>query len=78
MIFRSSYFQQIEEDVHKYSKQITEMKSSISNFKTNDMRELVNLHNAIESVLEHLTDESQVSSIHTRTQYIMSIMASYL
>ncbi|XP_028775516.1 uncharacterized protein At4g04980-like [Neltuma alba] len=62
MTRRSSYFQQIEEDVKKYSKQITEMRSSISNFKTNDMTELVNFHKVIESVLENLTDESQVLS----------------
>ncbi|KAK4271497.1 hypothetical protein QN277_020186 [Acacia crassicarpa] len=62
MTRRSSYFQQIEEDVKKYSKQITEMRSSISNFKTNDMIELANFHKAIESVLENLTDESQVFS----------------
>ncbi|XP_054801130.1 uncharacterized protein At4g04980 isoform X2 [Prosopis cineraria] len=62
MTRRSSYFQQIEEDVQKYAKQITELTSSISNFKTNDMTKLVSFHKVIESVLENLIDESQVLS----------------
>ena len=61
LLIRSSYFQQIEEDVRKYSKEITELRSSISNFKTKEMTELVKFHKVIESVLENLTDESQVS-----------------
>jgi len=58
---RSSYFQQIEEDVQRYTKQITELRSAITNFKTKDMIELVKFHKDVESVLENLTDESQVS-----------------
>ncbi|KAF7803501.1 hypothetical protein G2W53_042612 [Senna tora] len=37
-------------------------RTSISNFKTKDMTELVNFHKDVESVLENLTDESQVLS----------------
>ncbi|TXG47343.1 hypothetical protein EZV62_026637 [Acer yangbiense] len=60
MTKRSAYFQQIEEDVRNYSKSITEMKSSISTFQTKDMDELAKFHKQVESVLEKLTDESQV------------------
>jgi len=58
---RSSYFQQIEEDVQRYTKQIIELRSAITSFKTTDMIELVKFHKDVESVLENLTDESQVS-----------------
>jgi len=60
---RSSYFQQIEEDVQKYTKHIIELRSSITNFKTKEMTELIKFHKEVESVLEKLTDESQVSLI---------------
>ncbi|XP_057433780.1 uncharacterized protein At4g04980-like isoform X2 [Lotus japonicus] len=62
MTKRSSYFQQIEADVQKYTKQIIELRSSITNFKTKDMTELIKFHKDAESVLENLTDESQVLS----------------
>ncbi|KAM3700255.1 hypothetical protein ACJW30_05G084400 [Castanea mollissima] len=57
---RSAYFQQIEEDVKKYAKSITELRSVISTFKTKDMAELIKFHKNVESILETLTDESQV------------------
>ena len=62
MTKRSSYFIQIEEDVQKYTKQIIELRSKITNFKTNDMTELSKFHRDVESILENLTDESQVLS----------------
>ncbi|XP_061349458.1 uncharacterized protein At4g04980-like [Gastrolobium bilobum] len=62
MTKRSSYFQQIEEDVQKYTKQIIELRPKISNFNTKDMKELIKFHKDVESVLEKLTDESQVLS----------------
>lgn len=36
------------------------MKAKISTFKNKDMADLLKFHEDIESVLEHLTDESQV------------------
>ncbi|OMO93919.1 hypothetical protein CCACVL1_06281 [Corchorus capsularis] len=60
MTRRSAYFQQIEQDVQKYAKAITEIKTSISTFKTTDMTELLKFHKNVESVLEKLTDETQV------------------
>ncbi|OIW13679.1 hypothetical protein TanjilG_08021 [Lupinus angustifolius] len=62
MAKRSSYFQQIEEDVQKYTKQIIELRPSITNFKTNEMTKLIKFHRDVESILENLTDESQVLS----------------
>ncbi|CAI8591197.1 unnamed protein product [Vicia faba] len=62
MTKRSSYFQQIEEDVQKYTKHITELRSTITKFKTSEMTELIKFHKDVESVLENLTDESQVLS----------------
>ncbi|XP_068466950.1 uncharacterized protein At4g04980-like isoform X2 [Phaseolus vulgaris] len=62
MTKRSSYFQQIEEDVQNYTKQILELRSTITNFKTKDMTELAKFHKDVELVLENLTDESQVLS----------------
>ncbi|XP_050149153.1 uncharacterized protein At4g04980-like isoform X1 [Malus sylvestris] len=59
---RSAYFQQIEEDVQKYAKPIMEMRTTLGSFKTKDMNELMQFHKKVESVLEHLTDESQVLS----------------
>ncbi|XWS15709.1 hypothetical protein CRYUN_Cryun34aG0025200 [Craigia yunnanensis] len=60
MTKRSAYFQQIEEDVEKYAKSITELKTAISTFKTKDMTELLKFHKHAESFLENLTDETQV------------------
>ncbi|KAJ0018571.1 hypothetical protein Pint_10664 [Pistacia integerrima] len=60
MTKRSAYFQKIEEDVQKYAKPITELKSSISTFQTKDMAELLKFQKQVESLLENLTDESQV------------------
>ncbi|XP_058756116.1 uncharacterized protein At4g04980-like [Vicia villosa] len=62
MTKRSSYFLQIEEDVQKYTKNIIELRSTITNFKTSEMTELIKFHKDVESVLENLTDESQVLS----------------
>ncbi|KAF3337082.1 formin-like protein 14 [Carex littledalei] len=60
MTKRSSYFQQIEEDVEKYAKPILQLKGEISSFQTKDMAELVKFHKHVEKCLECLTDESQV------------------
>ncbi|KAG5234924.1 RNA-binding protein [Salix suchowensis] len=57
---RSAYFQQIEEDVQKHAKAITELKATISSFKTKDLSELIKFHKHVESILENLTDETQV------------------
>ncbi|CAN1221863.1 Uncharacterized protein At4g04980 [Linum grandiflorum] len=57
---RSAYFRQIQEDVQTYAEEINMLKREISSFKTKDMTELVNFYNHVESVLENLTDESQV------------------
>ncbi|CAL0331407.1 unnamed protein product [Lupinus luteus] len=59
---RSSYFQQIEEDVQKYTQEIINLRSTITDFKTKDMTELSKFHKDVETVLENLTDESQVLS----------------
>ncbi|GMI72802.1 hypothetical protein HRI_000949500 [Hibiscus trionum] len=60
MTKRSTYFIQIEEDIKKYEQSIKELKTSISTFKTSDMSELIKFHKYVESILENLTDESQV------------------
>lgn len=60
MTKRSAYFQQIEEDVHKHSKSILEIKAAINSFKTEDMSELVKFHRHVEQHLEKLSDETQV------------------
>ncbi|ONK65985.1 uncharacterized protein A4U43_C06F3000 [Asparagus officinalis] len=57
---RSSYFQQIEEDVKNHSAAILELKSSIGSFRTKDMTDLTKFHKQVELHLEKLTDESQV------------------
>ncbi|XP_061982779.1 uncharacterized protein At4g04980-like [Populus nigra] len=57
---RSAYFQQIEEDVQKHAKAVTELKATISSFKTKDLTELIKFHKHVESILENLTDETQV------------------
>ncbi|PRQ30193.1 hypothetical protein RchiOBHm_Chr5g0021911 [Rosa chinensis] len=58
----SAYFQQIEEDVLQYSKALTDMRTTLSFFQTKDMNELLEFHKKLESILEHLTDETQVLS----------------
>lgn len=63
LTLRSAYFQQIEEDVEKHAKSIAELKSSISTFQTKDMAELFKFQKHVESILEKLTDESQVNKI---------------
>ncbi|XP_038690441.1 uncharacterized protein At4g04980 [Tripterygium wilfordii] len=60
MAKRSSYFQQIEEDVQKHAKSINQLKSALSTFQTKDMAELLKFHKHVESILEALTDETQV------------------
>ncbi|KAI7736261.1 hypothetical protein M8C21_022711, partial [Ambrosia artemisiifolia] len=60
MTRRSSYFQQIEEDVINYSNSIKEVKAALITFQTTDMDELLNFHKFVESHLEKLTDETQV------------------
>lgn len=60
MTKRSTYFIQIEEDVQKYEKSIKELRTSISTFKTGDMSELIKFNKHVESILEKLTDETQV------------------
>ncbi|KAF8093341.1 hypothetical protein N665_0384s0027 [Sinapis alba] len=57
---KSAYFQQILEDVAKYMKSINELKIEITKFQTKDMTELLTFHRRVESVLEKLTDETQV------------------
>lgn len=37
------------------------MKPAISSFETKDMDELLKFHNDVESVLQNLTDETQVT-----------------
>ncbi|KAL3519694.1 hypothetical protein ACH5RR_017843 [Cinchona calisaya] len=60
MTKRSAYFQQIEEDVKNHDKSIMELKASINSFQSSDMTELHNFHKHVESILEKLTDETQV------------------
>ncbi|KDP39350.1 hypothetical protein JCGZ_01107 [Jatropha curcas] len=57
---RSTYFQQIEEDIQKYAKPILELKVAINSFQTNDMVKLLKFRNNVESILAVLIDESQV------------------
>jgi hypothetical protein len=57
---RSSYFRNIEDDVHKHAASIMEVKSCLESFETQDMEKLIRFHQSIEMVLEQLTDESQV------------------
>ncbi|MBA0779045.1 hypothetical protein Gotri_003328, partial [Gossypium trilobum] len=57
---RSDYFQQIEEDVDKHAKSITELKTAVNTFNTKDMTKLLKFHKHLESILENLTDETQV------------------
>lgn len=62
MVRRSSYFQQIEEDVQRHAKSIIELTSAIIDFKSKDMVELLEFHQRVESILENLVDETQVLS----------------
>ncbi|CAL9237978.1 unnamed protein product [Arabidopsis halleri] len=57
---KSAYFLQIQADIAKYMKSINELKIEITKFQTKDMTELLSFHRRVESVLENLTDESQV------------------
>ncbi|XP_010430098.1 PREDICTED: uncharacterized protein At4g04980-like isoform X2 [Camelina sativa] len=57
---KSAYFLQIQDDIAKYMKSINELKIEITKFQTKDMTELLSFHSRVESVLENLTDESQV------------------
>ncbi|MBA0840184.1 hypothetical protein Goarm_002785 [Gossypium armourianum] len=57
---RSDYFQQIEEDVDKHAKSVTELKTAVNTFNTKDMTKLLKFHKHLESILENLTDETQV------------------
>ncbi|XP_073267303.1 uncharacterized protein [Populus alba] len=60
MTKRSTYFQQVEEDIKKYSKSIIELKADINSFQTKDMIKLLKFQSNVESILQFLTDESQV------------------
>ncbi|KAL3522231.1 hypothetical protein ACH5RR_015065 [Cinchona calisaya] len=60
MTKRSAYFQQIEEDVKNHEKSVRELKASINSFQSTNMAELHNFHKHVESILEKLTDETQV------------------
>lgn len=57
---RSSYFQQIEEDVKNHAESIKEVRKNLTSFQATDMNELLKFHRDVESHLEKLTDESQV------------------
>ncbi|CAD5315961.1 unnamed protein product [Arabidopsis thaliana] len=57
---KSAYFLQIQADIAKYMTSINELKIEITKFQTKDMTELLSFHRRVESVLENLTDESQV------------------
>jgi hypothetical protein len=75
---RSFYFQQIEEDVQNKGNDIIELRSSVTNFKTKEMTELIKFHKDVESLLEKLTDESQVSLIALLSNaFIISINDSF-
>ncbi|KAJ6751326.1 hypothetical protein OIU85_001821 [Salix viminalis] len=60
MTKRSTFFQQVEEDIKKYSKSIMELKADINSFQTKDMIKLLKFQSNVESILQFLTDESQV------------------
>lgn len=60
MLLRSSYFQQIEEDVRNHAESIKELKVALSSFQATDIDELLKFHKYVESQLEKLTDETQV------------------
>ncbi|KAM7264618.1 hypothetical protein ACFE04_002301 [Oxalis oulophora] len=60
MTKRSGYFQQIEEDFQKYSKSVAELQREINSFQAKEKDELVKFHKHMESILEKLTDETQI------------------
>lgn len=60
MLLRSSYFQQIEEDVRNHAESIKEVKVALNSFQATDMDGLIHFHKYVESILEKLTDETQV------------------
>lgn len=64
LLVRSTYFQQIEEDVKNHAKSVRELKAAINSFTNSDMFELQNFHKNVESHLEKLTDETQVPSCY--------------
>ncbi|CAI6004633.1 unnamed protein product [Closterium sp. NIES-65] len=57
---RSAYFQQIEADVVKHADAIWQAKADLEAFQTTDFEELVAFRAKIESLLQDLTDETQV------------------
>ncbi|CAN8294287.1 unnamed protein product [Cochlearia groenlandica] len=57
---RSPYYQQIEADVQMYMKAINELKTEITKFHSKNITDLQKFHRYVESVLEKLTDETQV------------------
>ncbi|KAJ4951984.1 hypothetical protein NE237_028816 [Protea cynaroides] len=62
MTKRSSYFQQIEEDVKNYATTIQEVTKVLNSFQTKVMTELLKFHQHVEQQLEKLTDGTQVLS----------------
>ncbi|CAI7779285.1 unnamed protein product, partial [Closterium sp. NIES-53] len=56
----SAYFQQIEADVVKHADAIWQAKADLEAFQTTDFNELVSFRAKIESLLQDLTDETQV------------------
>ncbi|CAI6000465.1 unnamed protein product [Closterium sp. NIES-65] len=56
----SAYFQQIEADVVKHADAIWQAKADLEAFQTTDFEELVAFRAKIESLLQDLTDETQV------------------
>ncbi|KAL2931962.1 hypothetical protein RDABS01_037372 [Bienertia sinuspersici] len=60
MAKRSTYFQQIEEDIKKHGKEIKEIQVSLYKFETKDMDALLKFYQQVELKLDVLTDESQV------------------
>ncbi|KAJ4966276.1 hypothetical protein NE237_018125 [Protea cynaroides] len=60
MTKRSTYFQQIEEDVKKYAATIMVLEKKINSFESKDMAELLKFHQYVEHHLKDLTDETQV------------------
>ncbi|CAI9087523.1 OLC1v1021606C3 [Oldenlandia corymbosa var. corymbosa] len=60
MTKRSAYFQQIEEDFKIHGKSIRELKTLINSFQSSNMEELNKFHKHVESILEKLTDETQI------------------
>eukprot|EP00252_Welwitschia_mirabilis_P008225 TRINITY_DN19964_c0_g2_i1.p1 TRINITY_DN19964_c0_g2~~TRINITY_DN19964_c0_g2_i1.p1 ORF type:complete len:719 (+),score=165.02 TRINITY_DN19964_c0_g2_i1:221-2158(+) len=57
---KSSFFQKIAKDVECFATEIEEMKTQIESFETKNMDDLLKFYLDVESLLEKLTDESQV------------------